>query len=102
MPAHNAAGMLDGAVRGVVDGLRPTGRSFEVLIVENGSTDGTWELAVALADELAEVAALRHDAADYGKSLRKGFLTSSSPAPKTRCDPLSQATAAGGSCQGQR
>lgn len=41
LPAHNESEYLGEAVRGVVNGMRQRPRSFEVLIVENGSTDGT-------------------------------------------------------------
>ena len=41
MPALNEASMLEASVGDVVDGMRGLGLSFEVQIVENGSTDGT-------------------------------------------------------------
>ena len=74
MPAHNEEDLLDISVRAVVDGLRARERSFEVLVVENGSTDRTSDIAEALAGEVPEVHALRHSAPDYGRSLRAGFL----------------------------
>ena len=51
MPAHNEEGYLDAAVRDVVDGLRTAGRPFEVVVVENGSTDETAAVAAKLEDE---------------------------------------------------
>jgi glycosyltransferase involved in cell wall biosynthesis len=74
MPAHNEEDLLDTSVRAVVEGLRTRGRSFEVIVVENGSTDRTAEIADALAAELPEVRSLRHHEPDYGRSLRAGFL----------------------------
>jgi glycosyltransferase involved in cell wall biosynthesis len=74
MPAHNEEDLLDKSVRAVVDGLRDRRRSFEVLVVENGSGDRTAAVADALAAEVAEVRALSCPEPDYGRALRTGFL----------------------------
>ncbi|MGH9280873.1 MAG: glycosyltransferase family 2 protein [Acidimicrobiales bacterium] len=74
MPAHNEAGFLATAVHEVVENLRTGGKPFEVLIVENGSTDATAELARGLAAELSEVRAMSLDVPDYGGALRTGFV----------------------------
>jgi glycosyltransferase involved in cell wall biosynthesis len=74
MPAHNEAGYLDGAVSSVVESLRARPRPFEVVICENGSNDGTQDLAGRLAAEHPEVRAESLPAADYGAALRAGFL----------------------------
>ena len=74
MPAHNEEAFLDEAVREVVDALRPQGEPFEVVVVENGSTDQTAVVAAKLEAELPEVRALSSPDADYGAALRTGFL----------------------------
>ena len=74
IPAHNEAEMLRETITDVVAGLRERGEPFEVIVVENGSTDTTWELATTLSGEFAEVSAIQHPAPDYGRSLRAGFL----------------------------
>ena len=74
MPAYNEAAILESSVRAVVEGLRLRGEDFEVLIVENGSTDTTLALAKELADELHEVRFEHRDEADYGKALQAGLL----------------------------
>ena len=74
MPAHNEEDLLDKAVHAVVDGLRDRGLSFEVVVVENGSTDRTASVAAALAEDVAEVRALSSAQPDYGQALRTGFL----------------------------
>ena len=74
MPAHNEEDLLDKAVHAVVDGLRDRGRAFEVLVVENGSTDRTAAVAASLADDVPEVRALSSPEPDYGRALRAGFL----------------------------
>jgi len=77
MPAHNEEELLDKAVHAVVDGLRDRSRTFEVILVENGSTDRTAAIATALAEQMAEVTALSSPVADYGRALRAGFLAAS-------------------------
>ena len=74
MPAHNEADLLDESVREVVAGLRTAGRAFEMLVVENGSTDGTAALAERIAVALPEVRPRSLPAADYGAALRGGIL----------------------------
>ncbi|HEV2993411.1 MAG TPA: glycosyltransferase [Acidimicrobiia bacterium] len=74
MPAHNEATLLDTSVREVVDGLRDRDESFQVLVVENGSQDGTGRLAEALAADLPEVSVRTLPRADYGRALRTGLL----------------------------
>jgi glycosyltransferase involved in cell wall biosynthesis len=77
MPAHDEEAYLAPAVRDVVTGLRERGRPFEVVVVENGSTDATAGVARALADELAEVRVVSLPHADYGRALQEGFLSAS-------------------------
>jgi glycosyltransferase AglD len=74
MPAHDEEPFLAAAVGDVVQGLRGWGGAFEVVVVENGSTDATAAVAAKLAGELPEVRALSLDRADYGNALRQGFL----------------------------
>lgn len=74
MPAHDEEHFLPSAVMEVVQGLRRSGAAFEILLVENGSTDDTAAVASKLAAEYPEVRALTLDRADYGAALRQGFL----------------------------
>lgn len=74
MPAHNEEGYLRAAVDEVVGNLRARPRPFEVVVVENGSTDATAALARALDAEIAEVRAVVLPEPDYGGALRTGFL----------------------------
>jgi len=73
LPAHDEAPYIASAVRDVAEGMRARG-PFEVVVVENGSSDGTAEVAKALIDEVPELRVLQLGAADYGQALRMGFL----------------------------
>src|SRR3712207_730734 len=66
--------MLEEAVREVTAGLRDRGRSFEIVVVENGSTDDTVAIANRLAGEISELRALSLPQPDYGRALRAGLL----------------------------
>jgi glycosyltransferase involved in cell wall biosynthesis len=74
MPAFNEAEILATSVKDVVEGLRDRGERFEVLVVENGSTDATLALAHQIAAEMPEVRVEHRDEADYGRALRDGLL----------------------------
>jgi glycosyltransferase involved in cell wall biosynthesis len=74
MPAFNESAMLASSVGDVVKGLRERNRAFELIVVENGSTDGTLAVARDLVDQYAEVRLEHRDAADYGQALRTGLL----------------------------
>jgi glycosyltransferase involved in cell wall biosynthesis len=74
MPSHNEEALLGDSVHAVVAGLRGRGVPFEVIIVENGSTDRTLELAHELASAHEEVRILSLAVADYGAALRAGLL----------------------------
>jgi glycosyltransferase AglD len=74
LPAHNEAGLLAEAVTEVAEGLRTRGRRFEIVVVENGSSDGTAAIADRLAGEVPELRVLSLPEADYGRALRAGLL----------------------------
>ena len=80
MPAFNEAEILGTSVKSVVEGLRARQESFELLVVENGSTDDTFEIAQGLAAEYSEVRVEHRDDADYGRSLRAGLLSATGDA----------------------
>jgi glycosyltransferase involved in cell wall biosynthesis len=73
MPAHDEEGFLAPAVRDVAAGMASRG-PFEIIVVENGSTDATADVAKALLEEIPELRVLSLGTADYGKALRMGFL----------------------------
>ena len=76
MPAHNEEGYLEPAVEAVVSGLDQRGRDYEVIVVQNGSADGTSADAARLAATFERVIAVDLAEPDYGHALREGFLRS--------------------------
>jgi glycosyltransferase involved in cell wall biosynthesis len=77
MPAYNEAAMLTASIADVVKGLRERSWSFEVIVVENGSTDGTLMIARDLAEQYPELRVEHLDEPDYGAALREGLLAAS-------------------------
>ncbi len=73
VPIHNEAGYLPGAVARLLDEVRATGVSFEVILAENGSTDDTARIAHDLAEGHHEVRVLELPRPDYGAAMRAGF-----------------------------
>ncbi len=77
MPAHNEQGYLEPAIKAVVAAGRDRNVRFEVIIAENGSSDGTHAEATGLAETFAEVTVMTSPVADYGRALKAGFLAAS-------------------------
>jgi glycosyltransferase involved in cell wall biosynthesis len=81
IPVYNEEGILREAVTDLLSGLdavrEALGRrdmSFEIVLVENGSSDRTAELAAHLASERSEVRTFSLGEPNYGKALRRGIL----------------------------
>lgn len=74
VPAYNEEAILESSIDHVVVGLRARSLPFEVIIVENGSTDATPALANTLAQRYPEVRVETLARADYGAALRRGLL----------------------------
>jgi len=75
LAAHNEEGFLATTVDHVLNGLRTRSADFEIVVAENGSTDGTAKEAARLAAEAPEVRTLSLPDPDYGGALRAGLLT---------------------------
>ena len=74
MPAHNEQQLLERSLRDVVEGLARRGSTFEIIVVENGSTDDTIATARAMAEQHPEVIVRTRPLADYGDAMRSGLL----------------------------
>jgi glycosyltransferase involved in cell wall biosynthesis len=73
LPAHNEIMLVGSTITNLVSGLERRRRSFEIVVVENGSTDGTLRLVRLLAAQLPHVRVLSLAASDYGAALAAGF-----------------------------
>ncbi|HEU4406578.1 MAG TPA: glycosyltransferase [Polyangiaceae bacterium] len=74
IPVYNEAAFLGGAVAELCARLPSLGRTYEIVLAENGSTDATAAIARALARERPALRALSVPGPDYGRALREGIL----------------------------
>jgi glycosyltransferase involved in cell wall biosynthesis len=75
LPAYNEAAFLADAVGTIRSRLAATGSAYELVVGENGSTDGTAAVLDDLARRFPEVRPVHLPAADYGAALRAGIRT---------------------------
>ncbi|MDT4892751.1 MAG: hypothetical protein QOE97_1786 [Pseudonocardiales bacterium] len=77
VPVFNEQDDLEHSVRRLHGFLRDAFPfSATITIADNASTDGTWQLATALADELPNVNAVHLDAKGRGRALRQAWTAS--------------------------
>src|SRR5207302_9884076 len=60
IPAHNDEVTVAGVVRGHRDAARALASSFELIVCDDGSTDGTWAELQRSCAEIAELRLLRN------------------------------------------
>src|SRR4051794_36414018 len=74
LPAYNEAAGIASALAEADDALAAFGADYEILVVDDGSTDGTAAAVEAVTGERPCVRLLRHQAnRGYGAALRTGF-----------------------------
>jgi glycosyltransferase involved in cell wall biosynthesis len=74
LPAHNEAGKIENAVRQTKQALAAITSAYEILIAEDGSTDGTADIARRIAAEDPLVRHMHSDARlGRGKALKHAF-----------------------------
>lgn len=76
VPVYNEASFIPEALPALIDAMDTTGAKYGILIVENGSSDGSAEIVRRVAGD-APVDVFSLPEADYGAALRYGFLEAS-------------------------
>lgn len=74
IPVHNEVARLPESLRPAIAYLKTLPYSFEIILVENGSTDGTWEMVQQYAKDYSFVRAMRELVAGKGNAVRAGML----------------------------
>ncbi len=74
IPVYNEEAILHAAIVDLRERLAPLGWSYEVILAENGSTDGTVAIADQLGAKYPEIRLISVDKPNYGKALREGIL----------------------------
>lgn len=76
LPAHNEELLLAGTVASISAELIRRGLRYEIIVVENGSTDATPAIARNLAEQDAHLRVISYHIGDYGEALYQGILAS--------------------------
>lgn len=74
IPVYNEAGFLPGALERLYADIEHVDASVDVILAENGSTDGTAALGRELAAKYPNLQVLELPDPDYGGAMRAGFL----------------------------
>lgn len=74
IPAYNEANRLPQTLKQVFDFLKNEDYSAEVIVVENGSSDNTYEFAQSLKSKYPNLRVLRNNIAGKGKAVKRGML----------------------------
>jgi glycosyltransferase involved in cell wall biosynthesis len=74
IPVYNEEAILRAAVLDLVDRLEPLGWSYELILAENGSSDQTEAIAIALSKRFEQLVCRHTETPNYGKALRDGIL----------------------------
>jgi dolichol-phosphate mannosyltransferase len=74
IPAHNEAGSIAATVHGLVGALSAEGIPYEILVVDDASTDRTKEVVEGLTEADPSVLYLRsHNPRGFGYTVRSGL-----------------------------
>lgn len=73
IPVHNEAGFVGPASAAMREQLDAVPASYRMILVENGSSDGTYDEAHTLAGADARLEVIRLPVADYGLAIRTGM-----------------------------
>jgi len=71
--AYNEESFLENCVRKVIQVITPLALKYEIVIVENGSTDNTFNIAKKLSNEFPFIVAVHLDRPSGTNAIRKGY-----------------------------
>ena len=71
--AYNEENFLENCVNEVIQAVTPLRLKYEILIVENGSSDNTFNIAKKLSDEFPFIVAVHLDRPSGTNAIRKGY-----------------------------
>lgn len=74
IPVHNEEPIIEGSIREFRARIEKMGRSYEIIIAENGSRDNTAAIAHELSEEFPEVQYFQLGEPNYGAALKEGIL----------------------------
>lgn len=75
IPVYNEEKIICESIDELYKMLKGFGKSFEIIISENGSKDRTKELLSQISSKYPELKYLTSDTPDYGAALKKGILS---------------------------
>jgi biofilm PGA synthesis N-glycosyltransferase PgaC len=70
IPAYNEAAVLEKTVRSVMNSLY---RNFEIIIIDDGSRDDTWQIASQLAEQQYPVRAIHKENSGKARTINRGI-----------------------------
>lgn len=73
IPVYNEAPIVEGSLRELNARMKRLGRSFEIIVAENGSRDETADIVRGLVEEIPTIKLLQTGEPNYGKALRAGI-----------------------------
>jgi dolichol-phosphate mannosyltransferase len=74
IPAHNEAEVVEPTLRGLIGQLGPEEIDFEIVVVDDASSDGTGDVVAAVTAEEPRVRCVRNEAPHgFGFAVRKGL-----------------------------
>jgi dolichol-phosphate mannosyltransferase len=74
IPAHNEAEVVEPTVRGLIAQLGPEDIDYEIIVVDDASSDGTGGVVARLSEEEPRVRCVRNEAPNgFGFAVRKGL-----------------------------
>jgi dolichol-phosphate mannosyltransferase len=74
IPAHDEATVIEPTLRNLLRQLRSEGMDYEIVVVDDDSTDGTVDVVARVAADDPRVRCVRNDGAHgFGRAVRKGL-----------------------------